>query len=217
MSPLWIIRSVMALLLASSTWNSVAQESQTLYMNDLQSAELDKVPDELLVLDGAFVVKEQQNNRFLELPGAPLDSFGLLFGPTESEGIAASARVFGLAKGRRAPTFAVGVNGAGGYRLQVSPAKNLIELYRGDVAKTNQPFRWQSGQWTHLKIQVLKSGSAWEIRGKVWMAGTPEPSDWLIRTEETQELPPGRAAIFGSPYAGTPIRFDDLTVVRAPK
>ena len=43
------------------------------------------MPEDLLVLEGAFVVKAEGGNHFLELPGAPLDTFGLLFGPTDPQ------------------------------------------------------------------------------------------------------------------------------------
>src|SRR5512146_737883 len=100
-----------------------------------------------MVLEGAFAVRQEAGNKFLELPGAPLDTFGLLFGPTEKDGMTASARVYATAKGRRTPTFALGVMGVSGYKLQVTPAKKLIELYRGDTLKTTQAFAWESGQW----------------------------------------------------------------------
>ena len=91
----------------------LAQEQKSLYENNFDKAELNKVPDDFLVLDGQFAVKEEGGERFLELPGAPLDTFGVLFGPTEKEGDAVSARIFGTGKGRRYPTFAVGLNGQG--------------------------------------------------------------------------------------------------------
>src|SRR5258708_672354 len=43
-----------------------------LYENNFEKAEIGKVPDDLLVLEGAFVVQEESGNKFLELPGAPL-------------------------------------------------------------------------------------------------------------------------------------------------
>src|SRR5438128_2017237 len=92
---------------------SRAAEGKVLYENNFEKAELGKVPEDFLVLDGAFAIKEEAGNRFLELPGAPLDTFGLLFGPTESGGMAVSARIFGTAKGRRFPAFAVGLYGVG--------------------------------------------------------------------------------------------------------
>ena len=78
----------------------------TVYQNDFEKAEIGKVPEDFLVLDGGFAVQQEGGNKFLELPGAPLDTFGLLFGPTETNNLSASARIFGTAKGRRFPAFA---------------------------------------------------------------------------------------------------------------
>src|SRR5947208_7508729 len=134
-------------LIASLTCGSAAQEEKPLYENDFEQSELDKVPGDFLVLDGQFAVKEEGGNKFLELPGAPVDTYGVLFGPTEKEGIAVSARIFGTAKGRRYPTFAVGLNGQGAaaYRLQVSPAKKALELFKGDEVKATVRYEWKSG------------------------------------------------------------------------
>ena len=79
--------------------NTAASASaKPLYQNNFEKAALNGVPEEMLVLDGAFAVKEEGGNKFLELPGAPLDTFGILCGPTEKAGIAVSARIFGTAK-----------------------------------------------------------------------------------------------------------------------
>src|SRR6185369_7332699 len=129
---------------------------KTVYENNFEKAELDKAPTEFLVLDGGFVVKEEGGNKFLELPGAPLDTFGLLFGPTEAANVSASARIFGTGKGRRFPTFGVGLNGGGGLKLQVSPGKKLVELYKGEEVLTSAPYTWESGVWTAMRLQVRK-------------------------------------------------------------
>src|SRR5438128_2223779 len=94
---------------------TLAQEGT--YTNDFQSATIGETPKEFMVLDGGFVVADLADNKFLELPGAPLDAFGLLFGPTEKENRMVSARIYGTSKGRRFPTFSVGLNGVGGYKL----------------------------------------------------------------------------------------------------
>ena len=188
------------------------QEIKPLYQNDFEKTTVGKLPDDFLVLDGAFTVQQEGANKYLELPGAPLDSYGLLFGPVEKEGVTASARIGATAKGRRFPTFALGLNGVGGYRLQVSPAKKLIELYRADAVKTNAPYEWTSGEWTHLRIQVRKTASGWKIEGKAWPEGKPEPANWLISADDSEELPAGRAGVFASPFSGTPIKFDDFLV-----
>jgi hypothetical protein len=191
----------------------VAAEVAAIYQNNFEGAALDKVPEEFLVLDGAFAVKEADGNKFLELPGAPLETFGLLFGPTESAGLAVSARIHGTAKGRRFPTFGVGLNGVGGYRLQVSPSKRLLELYKGDEVLASAPYAWESGTWTMLRLQLRKTKEGeWTVEGKAWKQGAHEPAGWPLTHTVTSEPNPGRPSIWGSPFSGTPIRFDDLAV-----
>src|SRR6266404_99549 len=194
----------------------LAQGQRSLYENNFDKAELNKVPDDFLVLDGQFAVKQEGGERFLELPGAPLDTFGVLFGPTEKEGDAVSARIFGTGKGRRYPTFAVGLNGQGtsAYRLQVSPAKKALELFKGDEVKATVPYEWQSGAWARLRLQVRKvKDGQWKVEGKAWT--DKEPSAWLVSLDEREQPVAGKASIWGSPYATTPIRFDELKVTSA--
>jgi len=203
-------------LLTGLAFAAFAQQAKLLYENDFEKAVLDKVPDDFLVLDGRFAVKEEGDNRFLELPAAPLDTFGVLFGPTEKEGTAVSTRTFGTGKGRRYPTFAVGLNGQGtsAYRLQVSPAKKALELFKGDEVKATVPYEWQSGVWTLLRLQVRKvKEGQWKVEGKVWT--DKEPSAWLVSFDESEQPIAGKASIWGSPYATTIIRFDDLLVASA--
>lgn len=194
----------------------MAAEPKPLFEADFQSAASDKVPDDFLVLDGAFAVKEDGGNKFLELPGAPLDTFGVLFGPTEASGLTVQGRVFGTGKGRRFPTFAVGLNGVGGYKLQVSPGKKLLEIYKGDDVLASVPFTWESGAWTQLRLQSRKvKDGEFKVEGKAWKAGGAEPKEWQISQSVTEAVPSGRASVWGNPYAGTPIRYDDLKVWKA--
>ncbi len=192
-----------------------AAEVKPLYENNFTVTAVDKVPEDMLVLDGAFGVKEEGGNKFLELPGAPLETFGVLFGPTEASGLNVTARIHGTGKGRRFPTFGVGLNGVGGYRLQVSPAKKLIELYKGDDVVTGTPFAWASDSWTMLRLQSRKmKDGEFKIEGKAWKQGDAEPKDWQIAHTDKAETPAGRPSLWGNPYAGTPIRYDDLKVER---
>lgn len=204
---------VSACLLAGA---DTPKPSSVLYENNLENAELQKVPEDMMVMDGGFAVREESGNKFLELPGAPLETFGVLFGPTEPTGICVSARIFGTGKGRRFPAFSVGLNGVGGYKLQVSPAKKLLELYRADDVLASVPFQWESGTWTLLRLQSRKTkDSEFSIQGKAWKQGTPEPSTWQISHTDKIEAPPGRPSIWGAPFSGTSIRFDDLLVSSA--
>lgn len=192
-----------------------AADTKPLYENNFEKAEMGKAPDDFLVLDGGFAVKEEGGNKFLELPGAPLDTFGALFGPTEKAGIAVSARIKGTGKGRRYPTFGVGLNGQGGYRLQVSPAKKALELYKGDEVLASVPYEWKSGEWTLLWLQTSKTGDGWKVEGKAWTQGETEPADWTVSHVEKAEPAAGRASIWGSPFSTLPIQYDDLLVTPA--
>jgi hypothetical protein len=201
-------------LLTSTLFSAMAEDAKPIFENNFEQAEVGKVPDGFLVLDGGFEVKEDNGNKFLELPGAPLDTFGVLFGPTEKSDIAVSARINGTKKGRRYPTFGVGLNGQGGYRLQVSPGKGMLEIYKGDASVANVPYDWKSGEWTMLQLQVTKSGDVWKVEGKAWTQGSPEPGKPTITFDEKTEPSAGRASIWGSPYSTTPIQFDDLMIKR---
>lgn len=188
-------------------------EQTALYSNNFEKAQVDQVPDDMLVLDGAFAVKQEGANKFLELPGAPLDTFGVLFGPTTNANVAVTARIFGTGKGRRFPTFGVGINGAGGYKLKIAPSKNEIELSKGDDVIASAPFKWKSGTWTQFRLQLRPDGKQWVVEGKAWDSAAKEAEKWDITYNEKTEPTAGRASVSGSPYSGTPIRYDDLAVV----
>jgi hypothetical protein len=183
-----------------------------LFKEDFESAEVDKVPKGMLVMAGEFAVKQGPEGKYLELPGEPLDTFGLLFGPSVKDDVSASARFQGTKKGRKFPIFGVSLNGANGYRLQVSPAKGMLEFIKNDEPKLSVPYTWASDSWTTLRITVRKKGAGWVVEGKAWASGSPEPEKPLISIDETAEPANGRAGIWGSPYSGTPIRFDDLLI-----
>ena len=207
-----------------------AGESAVLYRNDFTKAEIGTLPDGMLALNGKFAVREEAGNRFLELPGTPLDTYGVLFGPAgredgagshssdqpaEIDNLSVTARIHGTNTGRRYPAFAVGLGGVRGFRLQVSPGKRKLELCRGDADHVSVPFEWAPGEWLWLKLEVRKTNpTEWTIRGKVWKEGTAPPSSWTISRTDTTSLKPGRASLWGSPFADTPIRFDDVSVER---
>ncbi len=201
---------------ASGGKGAVAPAAKAIYAQDFEKAEPDKVPDGMLVLDGGFAVKQTAGGKVLELPGDPLDTFGVLFGPTEKDGLCVQARILGTGKGRRFPVLAAGLSGVGGYKLQISPAKKALELYRGEEVKASMPFDWKSGAWVSLKLQVRKvKDGEWKAEGKVWAQGADEPAAWLISFTDTTEPAAGRPSIWGLPYSGTPIQFDDLLVTPA--
>ncbi len=193
----------------------IAPRPPALYRQDFENLPVGALPDEFMVLGGEFAVKADGTNQFLELPGSPLDSFAVQFGPGGKDDLAVSARIFGTTKGRRAPTFGVGLGGVSGFRLQVSPAKKAVELLKDQDLKTSVPFDWKSGTWTHVRLQIRKLKDAeWKVEGKAWTAGEAEPKEWSIACDEQEEPPAGRASVIASPFSGTPIWFDDLLVER---
>lgn len=196
--------SAAATILASATFDAVA---------------VGELPDDFMILNGDFAVREETGAKFMELPGTPLESYAVMFGPAGRENMEVSGRILGFSKGRRYPAFTIGLNGLGGYRLKVSPAKRALELYTGPEdggeLLANSALTWTSGQWVRLRLQVRKSGdSAWRIQGKAWMDGSGEPADWMVSHVERKEPLPGRPFVAASPYSGTPIRFDDLIVTK---
>jgi hypothetical protein len=218
----WMTRTrwkapALALAFAVSGVSAITLQAgeKALFETDFEEAEPGTVPDEFLVLDGGFAVKEADGNRFLELPGAPLSSFGFLFGPAEKSGLEVTARIQAEGRGRRYPAFGIGLNGVVGYRLFVAPAKQALELYKGDTVEASAPLEWDSGTWTRLRLRVREAGGGvWKVEGRIWKDGEPEPEGWMITWEEKEEPINGRASAWGSPYSGRPIRYDDLVVGR---
>src|SRR5262249_38315417 len=93
--------------------------------------------------------------------------------------------------------------------------KKTLELLKDQTVLASVPYDWKSGEWLDFRLQIRKTGqSAWKIEGKVWPHGSPEPSAWSVTADETEEPLSGRPSIFGSPFSGTPILFDDLLVAR---
>lgn len=206
---IFIIATIVALI-----GNAQTPAHKVLFKSDFESANVDSVPEELMILAGQFSVKEIGGNKALELPGTPLEDFGALFGPAESDGVAVRARVRSESTKRLAPRFGVGLNGVAGYRLLVSAGQNALQLLKDQQVVASAPFEWKPGTWASLHLQVRKvSEGEWNIEGRAWADGTPEPKDWSISFEVSEPPPAGKASIWGAPYSSKAILFDDLSVI----
>ena len=184
----------------------------TSYFNDFSKAEVGKVPDDLMVLDGTFAVRDVEGDKCLELEGTPIGTFGVLFGPAALTTCEVSARIWAQPTGKRFPEFGIGANDAGGYKVFVLPGRSLIELRKGDDAVASARFAWKASSWTDFKLRVSGSGSSWSIKGKVWKHGDREPADWMVTAKDTTAPTPGRASIWANDYSEKPVRFDDIKV-----
>jgi len=201
----------LAVLLFAAPANSLAADSTT-YTNDFENTELNSIPDDMMVLAGDFTVQSDGTNHFLELPGAPLDSFAVQFGPMGNE-MTVSGRIYATKRGRRMPTFGIGLGGVSGWKLQVAPAKNVIELLLDLDSRVSAPYDWKSGEWLKLQLTIAPNSDAtWKIEGKVWTAEKPESTATVVSFQAKEEPISGRASILASPFSGTPIQFDDLKV-----
>ena len=211
-----IKQTASALLIGLTALTTHAAEP--LYQTNFEKTKTGEVPEDFLVLDGDFAVKQEGGNKYLELPGAPLDAFGFMFGPSARHGNEISARMFGTKKGRRYPVFGIALNGVNGYRLQVAPAKRAIELLKGSAVVAKVPFRWGGGEWLRLALRVEQTGAAeWTVSGRVWADDKKAPAKPTITHKEAKEPRNGKPSIWGSPYSGTPIRYDDIVVKKTAK
>src|SRR4030095_1377805 len=213
MKPTAFMSRAFSLLFALAISSLAADAPKPLFSENFEAAAVGKLPEGFKVLAGGFAVQQEGSRKFMELPGSPLDTFGVLFGPVVKAPIGASANIFGTKAGRKFPAFGVSVCGAGGYRLQVSAAKKTLEIFKGDEVRASVPFEWSGGGWTKLRIRVRPAGAGCIVEGKAWPYSGSEPIEWLIKYEAPEPATPGQAGVWGSPFSGTPIRFDDLVVV----
>ena len=187
--------------------------SNALFNTSFSETPVGPLPDSFMVIQGEFEVKESGTNKLLELPGAPLDSHSVLFGPVTNANVRVEAKILSARKGRRMPTFGVGLGGVAGYKLQVAPAKGALELLLDTQVVTNAPFQWKSGAWTHCQLQIQQKGEqAWVIKARAWNEGDAAPTSWPIEIQAAEPPISGQASVLGSPFSGEPIQFDDLRV-----
>lgn len=185
--------------------------ASALWTCDFEDVEVGSEPEGVIVLQGEFSVARDGVNNVLELPGAPLETMGILVGPSRREGVAITARVWGERKGRQAPSFGVGLCGARGYRLMISPMRDALELVREEGVVGRVEYEWKPGGWTHLRLSVEKTAeSQWTVRGKAWPRGEPEPQSWAVESRVDEQPPSGGASLWGVPYSAKPIRYDDV-------
>jgi sugar phosphate isomerase/epimerase len=205
-----------AILTVCCAWAGISgAQAESLYKQDFQSTDIGDTPDDFLLLSGKFVVGHSSSNHHLTLPGVPLDSHGAVFGPDNEGDLVLSARIRSERKGRLYPSFGIGLYGLGGHILKVSPAKKSLELFRGRNSVMETPIKWKSGEWTHLSLKVTSQNEdTWTVQGKAWSEGSAEPSEWQLST--TTEVAPtqGKASLWGQPYSGKAIQYDDISLER---
>ncbi len=179
--------------------------------------ERDALPEGMLVLDGTFEVAREDGSGVLRLWPEPLAESGVMFGPVVDWPLEVEARVYATRRGRLRPRFGVGLGGIMGARLRVAAANDRLELVLDDRVVAEAPYEWSSGAWTALRLRLTETEEGrWVARGRAWPADEQEPDSWPIRHELDDPPFPDQAAIWATPYAGTPIDFDHI-VLRRPR
>ncbi|HEY1786150.1 MAG TPA: PQQ-binding-like beta-propeller repeat protein [Pirellulales bacterium] len=59
-------------------------------------------------------------------------------------------------------------------------------------------FPWQAGKWYTLKFQASTDGAQAVLKGKVWLRGEPEPSDWTLEAVDELGNLRGSPGMFGN-------------------
>lgn len=174
----------------------------------------DPPPREIMVVEGDIHVKALPEGKVLEIaPSEQIAEASALLGAGAKGGASMAARVLATKSGRSFPRFGIGVHGQTGYRLYVVPAKKELQLVKGSAAVKAVPFDWTSGKWTHLKLEVRSTGGTlWKVTAKAWSEAEAEPKEPQITHEDADLGGLGRCSVWGTPYAGTPIEFDDVHV-----
>ena len=210
---LLILATIIGQAFLSDTFAS-PKKWNTAYSNDFKQYDIgDEEPEGLLILEGDFSVAETNENKYLGLPGEPLDNFGFLFGPRIPGDLAVQCQFLSEKKGRRMPTFSIGMGGVTGFRLKVNPSYRKLQLLREDDVVTEVPLQWQSGKWLTLRLQrqQLGDGKKWRISAKVWH-GKDEPRDWNILHDSDAKESAGKCSAWAAPYSSRMICFDDLKI-----
>jgi outer membrane protein assembly factor BamB len=87
-----------------------------------------------------------------------------------------------------------------------------LEPWQPETARTKtMPFAWKPDTWYRLKLQVenLPDGKT-RARGKAWVAGEPEPAEWMIERIDPIPNRQGAPGIFGNGLAE--LYFDNIKV-----
>lgn len=183
------------------------------FRENFESYEVAEEPD-LFILDGSFTVEMDGENKVLSLGSTPLIEGVLQLGKSLKSGAEVSVRIKGSQKRRSFPRFGVSLHGLSGYKLRVVPAKQLLELLRNDEVIQTAPFLWSTDQWHVLKLRVQRlDEERWSVSGWAWAEATKEPEDANIEYIGEAKRFQGKAAVVGTPYSGSPILFDDVSIV----
>lgn len=192
---------------------TAAAQDNVILTEDFTSFTAGQEPD-LFILAGAFTVEaEEGGNHVLQISTGELVDATVQIGDSLKTGGEVVARAKGLQQRRSFPRFGVGLHGKSGFQLRVSPAARAVELLKGEEVIQTVPFTWTAGQWHLVRLRVEAIPNAgWSVSGWVWPEASPAPEQALIEYISEPAPLQGKASLFGTPFSGQPIQFDDVRV-----
>ncbi|MEQ1751059.1 MAG: hypothetical protein ABL974_16640 [Prosthecobacter sp.] len=202
---------VFTCLLALTTL-AVAGEMKTFTIKSDDWAE-GEVPKEVFVVDGTVKITAKDGNKAIMIGGTPIVDASAQLAVSAAGESSIQAKVFASKRGRSVPKFGISVHGMSGYRLLINAAKKQLELVKGEAVTASVPYTWTSETWVQMKLEVKRGvGDAWVITGKAWAADASEPAEPSIKHADKDLKGQGKAGVWATPYAETPIYFDDIEV-----
>lgn len=172
-------------------------------------------PENLFILDGSFLVDQDKAGKQLELSGRPVGDFGFMFGPRVREkAMELNFSFLSSKQGRRYPAIAAGIGGIRGYRFRWNASTRKIFIYNDETLLSEKIFTWESEQWWKIRFQVIPLKQDKNLlKLKIWPRDLEEPKTWLVEHFDDILFKGGKCVIWGYPYAGTPIQFDDIKIL----
>ena len=176
-------------------------------------------PESLFILDGSFLINENKDGKELKLSGSPVGDFGFMFGPRVREkAMELNFTFLSTKQGRRYPAIAAGIGGMRGYRFRWNPSTRKILIFNDDTLITEKGLPWESDQWWKIRFQVIPlKPNKNLLRLKIWPRDSEEPKTWLVEHTDNVLFQGGKCVIWGYPYAGTPIHYDDIKILSLEK
>ena len=186
---------------------------------DFQALPPGALPEEGYTLtdqEAKFQIVATGEEKCLELSPLPLVDGGMLVGKSITGPCTVTARIEAVAKKRSHPRFGVALHGMNGPRLRMVPARGQLELvYSGDTEETAAAVDladWVSGKWCWMELSISAAEGGSLVEGRLWMEGAARPDKPQIRYQSAKPPGQGKASVWGAPYSGLAIRFDDISV-----
>ncbi len=200
------------LLLLVLTLPLTADAPSDVFKQDFQKLPVGPLPDEIMVVDGAFTIELEGENHVLQIGTEPLTEGAVLLGKSVKNGGTIKAKIKASSKRRSFPRLGVGLGGTSGYRFRINPADKTVEFIKEDAQVAKADFTWKSDVWYWLEFNITNPDGKWLLEGRAWEEGQPRPAAASLAFTTDAAPSNGKASLWGAPFSMTPIQFDDVEI-----